>query len=833
MWNDVRFGWRTLSRSPLFTAVAVLSLAMGIGANTAIFSLLHQVMFRFLPVSEPERLVVFHTEGERNGSSHKDNDESVFSYLMYQDLRDRSQVFSGVIARSGSPVSLSYGGQTERVRIEVVSGNFFEVLGVQPELGRLFTPRDAQAPGVHPNLVLSDGYWKRRFGANPGIIGQTIDINQHPMVVIGVAPPGFRGVLSGQTPEVMAPITMQGEVWPNWDGGFGNREVRWLNVFARLRPGISQKQAGVATEVLYRAISTDELAQMKHPPSAHDREKYLAQKIELRPAAQGINPLRADWETPLVALMAMVGLVLLIACANVANLMLARAAARQKEFAIRLAIGASRAAIVRQVIVEALLVALGGGVVSLPLANWTAELLLRSLPEDAAGGWLAAGLDLRLLGFSLMVSVVAGLLFGLAPAIQSMRSDAGPSLKQQAANIASGGSQARFRKAFIVGQVAISLLLLVGAGLFARSLFNLMTYDPGFRRENLLRFSIDASLNGYEAQRGWALYHEVRERLAALPGVRSAGGANLGPFGHNNRGGNITVEGYQPKPDEYVGAAQDGLTPDYFRTMGIRLLAGREFTDRDAAGAPKVVMVNEAFVQRYAGGSNLIGRHLAFGAGNRIVLDREIVGIVRDSKYNNLREPSSPFIYLPYAQQENLGGMTYFVRAAGNENSLGPQIRRLMRDVDANLPVVDMSSMQVEIEDSIYRDRLVAMLSSAFGLLATLLATVGLYGVVAFNVARRTAEIGVRMALGAVPRDVLRLVMKEVGWLVLGGVAIGLPAAVLLSRFVESQLFGIRARDPLVLAGATCVLAVMALLAGYIPARRAARIDPITALRYE
>ncbi len=833
MWNDLRFGLRTLRRSPVFTAVAVLSLALGIGANSSIFSLLSQVMFRLLPVAEPERLVVFHTDGQREGTSSSDNHEAVFSYPMYRDMRNRSQVFEGVIARSSAPVSFSSGGQTERARAELVSGNFFEVLGVRAILGRVFTPEDDHLPGAHPVIVLSHGYWKRRFGGSPSLLNQKVNVNGHPMVVIGIAPPDFHGVLGGDTPDLLVPVMMKREATPNWYG-FDDRQYRWLSIFARLKPGVSVRQAEAGMQVLYRAASEEDITQMKHHHfDQRDRERYLSQKLELLPAAQGINPLRDDWETPLVALMAMVGLVLLIACSNVANLMLARANGRQKEIAIRLAIGAGRGAIVRQLVVESLMIALAGGALGLIVTDWTTAALLRLLPDDATGGWLAASLDWRTLGFCAALAIGTGLLFGLAPAIGSTHPDLAPALKEQSGNAAAGGAQSWFRKIFIVAQVALSLMLLVGAGLFGRSLFNLMTEDPGFRTEKLLRFSVDPGLNGYDLPRGRAFFSELQQRLAALPAVRSVGGANIGPFGHGRQSNNITVEGYRAKQDEEVGASVDAFTPGYFRTMGIPLLAGREFTERDTAGAPKVAIVNQAFAKRYASAGNLLGKHLAFGGGDKVKLEWEIVGVVRDSKYAGLREQAEPFIYIPNAQEDKLQRMTFFVRALHDQNNFGPEIRTLVRNMDANLPVFDMNLMEVQIADSIYRDRLIAILASAFGALATLLAAIGLYGVVAFNVARRTAEMGLRIALGALPGDVLALVMKEVGLLVAAGAAIGLAAATVLSRFIESQLFGMKAADPLIFSVATVVLALAAGLAGYIPARRAARIDPIKALRYE
>ncbi|MBL8234310.1 MAG: ABC transporter permease [Bryobacterales bacterium] len=826
MSNDLRYSIRSLRRSPVLVCVAVLSLALGIGANVSIFSLLDQVILRAMPVVNPSELVILKATGPQPGWSTSDNPESVFSYPMYRDLRDRNEVFKGIAGRGPAAISVRVGGETERASADLVTGNFFQLLGVRAAIGRLLMPEDDVRPGGHPVAVISHGYWKRRFGMNSSVLNQVVGINGKPMTIIGVVQDGFIGLNNTAAVDVFLPMAMKRAATPTWDG-MEEREAMWINLAARLKSGTSREQALAGLQPLYRSLREAEWAGKRGDERAKNR--FLEGKLELRDGGQGINMLRRQMESRILALMGMVGFVLLIACVNVANLLLAKAAGRRRELSVRLAIGASRWQIMRQLLVESFLLAAMGGMASLMVATWTTDALVKIFGNTDTP--LKTTLDPRMLLFAGAVSLLTGLIFGLTPALRASGEDVMSAIKEQASALRSGLRHARLRRWLVAAQVALSMMLLIPAGLFAKSLYVLLRLDPGFQTANLLHFRIAPKLSGYDNARALALYQQMQERLGQLPNVQSVSAAEIAVIEGNFRGANVTVEGYRAKEDEDMDVAQSPVGPAYFRTLGIPLVEGREFEVRDGEGAPKVVIVNRKFAEYFFGKASPIGRRMTFGSGT-VKLDREIVGVVDNSRYDGLREAIPRMVYFPYMQDAGLPGLSFYVRTDREQDSLGDQVRSVARELDANVPVFRMYTMRQQVQSALNSERMMALLSNAFGLLATLLAAIGLYGVVASGVAERTGEIGIRMALGASRADVVGMVLREVGGLVLAGGVAGVLTALAMGRYIQAQLFGVEAHDPLVMMAAVGVLSVAALAAGYVPARRAAAIDPMSALRH-
>jgi predicted permease len=824
--QDLRYAVRTLLKAPAFTIVVVLTLALGIGANTAIFSLTDQVLLRLLPVKSPEQLVVLDGPGAFQGRTFNNG---TFSYPMYRDFRDQNTVFDGVLARFPAQLTLMADGQAERVNGELASGNYFDVLGVRAHIGRTFTQDDDRTPGGHPVVILTHSFWTRRFARDPGVLNRSVTLNGQPMTIVGVAPPGFFGIVIGESPDLLVPVMMKAQMTPTWDDLL-NRRSRWLTVMARLKPGVSAAQAESAMNVVYRQINEQELKEIQNPSKSF-RERFVSKHLFLRPGQKGRSDLRNDFSTPILVLMGMVALVLLIACANVANLLLARGAARQKEVAIRLALGASRGAIVRQRLIESLVLAGAGAALGLAFAWWTGALLLKMMPFDSGAQTLSASPDIRAIAFAFTGALLTAVLFGLAPALQSTRPALVSTLKDESGSVVGGTGHARFRKGLVVAQVGLSVLLLAGAGLFARSLYNLKTLNPGFQADQLLGFSLNPSLNGYSRERAIALFQQLEAQLALLPDVRSATASVIPLMTNSEWSSTVKVEGYKGKEGEDMNPSVNGIGPGFFSTMGQPLVKGREITVKDVSGAPRVAIINETMAKYFFGTDNPVGRHLGWGRDK--TLDIEIVGVAKDSKSATLRQEAKRFVYVPYMQEPEIGQMTFYVRARGEAGGVGASVRQVAQRVDPNLPIFDMKTMTAVMDESLFIERMVAALSVAFGGLATLLAAIGLYGVMSYTVARRTREIGIRMALGAERNSVMWLVLKEVALMVGIGVGVGLPLAFALSRVVQSQLFDLSAHDPLALSAAAFVLALVALAAGYLPARRATRVDPMLALRYE
>jgi predicted permease len=823
--KDIRYGLRMLRRSPGFTTVAVLSLALGIGANTAIFSLIDRVLLKMLPVREPDRLVVFNWQG------------TGFTYNQYKRLRDDTPLFNGVLGYSPARLSLSVDGELESASEgQLVTGNYFPTLGVNALLGRVLTPDDDRVPGGHPVAVISQGFWKRRFAMDPGILNRKIHIAGIPYTIVGVTPADFFGMEVGSSPDVFVPVMMQQQAMPGMPSWLNDRQIimSWLHVVGRLKPGVTISRAADSLQTIAAQFNAEvaTFVRRKFPTMRAPK----AQSLELTPGGKGLSALRLQFSQPLLILMSVVGLVLLIACANVASLLLARAATRQKEITVRLALGARRIRLVQQLLTESVMLSMLGGIGGLLFSRWAAGALLAFLPRSEVPIRLDLSPDLRVLGFTFAISLLTGILFGLAPAIRATNLSLAPAL----AGTGTKPGQMRIGKALVIGQISVSILLLVGAGLFVRTFQNLRNVDTGFDREHILSVRVEPAGSDQRTPQLDQTYQGLMRRLAAMPGVRAASMGGYGPISRSawERGQSLdsanqaAIDGYTIG-QETVRLPWMQIYPNYFAAMGIPLMAGRDFSFSDSEGQKEVVIVNESLARTYFANRNPVGGRIGFG-GQTMIRWMEIVGVVKDAHYASLREPPMPMFYAPFMQRHTgRGQMTLHVRTSGDPIAVARAVRREIQEVSGGAPLFEMQTLAAQVDSSLVQERLIAALCGLFGVVALLLVSIGLFGLMAYSVTRRTREIGVRMALGARASDVSWLVLRETLLLAAIGLAIGLPASVALTRLISSRLFGLSPSDPVTLGGAALLMASVALLAGYIPARRASGVDPMSALRYE
>jgi putative ABC transport system permease protein len=832
--QDIRHALRLLRKSPAFTFIALLLLSLGIGANTAIFTLLDQAVLRSLPVKEPNRLVLLRYSGEYPGHSFNRNDiHFYFSYPMYRDLRDQNSVFSGLTATAWIPVGVQWHNQPELADSEFVSGNYFDVLGVQPALGRLFVASDDLTRDGNPVVVLSFNYWRRRFDLDPHVVGQDLSINGHPFVVIGVAAPGFHSAVQGDHPSIFVPMAMKHEIAPGMDG-LDERRSQWLNIIGRLKPGITHAQAQAGIETVWHSIRAEEMKSFPHA-SQQFRNAFLNNsRLFLENGAKGV-PAHGPIPETLLIIMGMAGLMALMLCANIASLLIVRVARRTREISVRYALGARRGRLIQQLLAEGLLLGIAGGLVGIVLAPQISKVLIRTIwSSDAAKVTLNSHLDLRILTFNFGLALFVSVLFSLAPALQFWRPDVTQALKQQATTISGGSS---LRRATVAVQIGITLLLLTGTGLFVRTLHNLESTDLGFATDHLVKFEVDPSLAGYEPSKTRALYKHILEKLASLPGARSAAATQDPMLADNNWGSNITISGYQPAEHEDMNVEWSRVSAGFLSTMKMPLVAGRDLNDGDRDGTAKVAAVNETFARHFFGQpQNALGHYLCQGAGN-VKPDIEIVGVVADSKHTTIQEAILRNVFTPYLQEPHLDqvsfGMTFYIRTWQEPKTAESAIRGAMQAIDPNLVLGHLGTMREQIEGNMTDQRVIAFLAASFGFLGALMAAIGIYGVLAFSTAQRTREIGIRIALGATRVEVVSMVLSEVTRLAAIGLATGLPLCFALARTVRSEVFQLSVYDPLTLCIAAVIIVALALFAAAPPAFRAAKVDPMLALRYE
>lgn len=834
--SGLKFALRSLSRTPVLSLVVVLSLGLGVGANTAIFSLLYQILLRSLPVKDPQQLVVLQSPADfKSGRQSSDNSggmDAIFSYRIFRELEKHPNGLESLAAFRQFGANLSYRGKTLNGAIAVVSGDYFSTLGVEAAIGRPIAREDDRNAG-NPVANLSYGYWQNRLGGDRGVLNQPLRVNGQIFTIVGILPRGFTGVTFGEDPDVYVPLKFKPAMTPGWDGTDRYNDY-WLYLFGRLKQGTSMKQAQDALNSVYSGLVQQ---QAKANPLRDEAQlkRFLASRLTLLEGKMGSRDRREDFQTPISILMACTGLVLLIAAANAANLLLARAAQRSRELAIRTAMGAGRLHIVRQLLLEAVVLALGGCAVGLLLATWTLDALITAMSDNGeAIYYMNRHLEWPVLAFALGTSLLTGVLFGIYPAWSAARNSVSSTLKEDSANASSSLAGVRVRKMLVTAQVAVSILLLIPMGLFLKSLVNLTHVNLGFRTENLITFGISPELNGYSRERCRQLFINAEEQLAAIPGVRGVTMAMVPLIAGNNWGNNLTVEGFNnedPKADTH--SMFNAIGPGYFGTIGMPLISGREFAASDTLASPKVAVVNQTFARHFFGDRNPIGRRFGRGGGKDVKLEYEIVGVVKDASYSSVRGKIPKLYFINYRQDNEIGSLHVYVRTALPVAQTLTQIRRVMAGIDADLPLESVRTMEEQINRNIQSDRIVLQLASAFALLATLLAMLGLYGVMAYNVARRTREIGIRMALGAGTTRIQQMVFREVGIILAAGAIIGVPAALGVARLAESQLFGVKSFDVGVILGALGALVAAACVAGFLPARRASTVSPVQALRYE
>ena len=833
--QDLRFALRQLRRSPAFALTAILTLALGIGANTAIFSLLDQALLRSLPVRDPQQLVVLQGTGEAwEGSTHTHGGsaESYFSYPMYKDLRDHNHAFQGLIATSPADIEITRNAVSQLGRAELVSGNYFTVLGVQPFLGRLFTQKDDLQPEANPVAVISFVFWKDHLGADAHVVGHNISINGHPFQVVGVSSPNFYSAVWGETPSLFVPVSMLDEIIPGKGKRLTEHTDRGMNIIGRLDPGESRAQAEVAMAPLWHALRAEELKALG-TRSRHFTADFLTRsRLLVLPGAGGFSYQRNAFRTPLLVVMGMAVLLLLITSVNVASLLLVRSAGRVREFSLRSALGARATRLTGQLLLEGLLLGLAGGAAGMLLAPIAIRTLVGQLAGDAAYVAFSTSVDARLLLFNFAIAVGVSVLFSLAPALQLRRPDLTAAMRQQSATGA--GAVLGFRRVVVCLQIGLSVLLLVCAGLFVRTMQNLRHVNVGFTTAHLVTFGINPKLAGYAPAAVPALQQRVLDTLTVLPGVQSIAATDDAELADQNGTGNVSVAGYVPPPDDDYAVEEPFVNPGYFSAMQIPLLTGRFFTEDDTSATPHLAIVNNTFAKHFCGTANAcLGRMMASGAGDNVKLDTQIVGVVRDAKHTGVRENVVPTYYRPLKQDPTPAKLFFYLRTVTDPAGMLPTVRRVMQRLDPSLALVSLRTMNAQIDDDLSNERMISLLAVSFGVLATLLAGVGTYGVLAYSTSQRRREIGIRIALGSTRLAVARMVLTDVFWLAGIGVAVSLPLAFGLSGLLRSQLFAVSPADPVTLVTVVLLVALVAIIAALVPARRAASVNHTEALRTE